>query len=129
MISLYASINLLTLCVICYRITSEKVGMKTMRPDNPVHSKEYHPWKKAVKCVYLFNRSQATEYGQPGYTVVVCIHTSPYTNRVTYYRIMSERGGTKIAARQIQFHSKTCVDGTGMFGGLFVFVSTLGRSI
>jgi hypothetical protein len=37
--------------------------------------------EKAIKCVYLLKRSQATECGQPGYVIVVCTHPNPYAMR------------------------------------------------
>lgn len=90
MMSLYVSVNLLALCVTCYRITSEG-------PDNPPHLKEYRPRKKAVK------RSLATERRQPGLVLSLYVYIHLLTLRVTYYQIMSEKGETKIAARQARF--------------------------
>lgn len=77
-----------------------EAGRKTVRPDNPVHSKEYHPRKKAVQRVYLFKRSLATEW----YTYI-SLH---YALHITG---LCPRRGDENSGQTSQFHSKACIDG------------------
>jgi hypothetical protein len=95
-----------------------EAGRKTVRPDNPVHSKEYHPRKKAVNGVYLFERSLATEW----YTYI-SLH---YALHITG---LCPRRGDENSGQTSQFHSKACVDGQACLAVLpsALFVLTLGR--